>query len=122
MKVLSIIFLIFTLLLAGCQGEFVEEKPVINEEASVSNSEVREITISAKRFEFTPGVIEVGAGEKVKLVVENSDTLHGIVIPELGVKGESEVEFTAEVGEYDFYCANYCGSEHMTMSGKLIVK
>jgi len=83
----------------------------------------REIQISAKRFEFSPREIRVKKGEKIILKIKNADATHGIFIPALGVSGNEKVEFTAEKsGEFDFQCANFCGSGHREMTGKIIVE
>jgi len=85
--------------------------------------EVREISINAKRFNFSPGIITVKEGERVRLLINNQDTTHGINIPDLGVSGNNVVEFTADKkGEFTFYCGNYCGAGHSGMQGTIIVE
>jgi len=72
---------------------------------------------------INPRTITVKEGEKIKLTINNLDTTHGINIPDLGVSGRNIVEFTADKkGEYTFYCANFCGSGHSAMQGKIIVE
>ncbi len=89
---------------------------------SVKNN-VKEFTIKASRFQYSPSEIVVNRGERVRINIENLDVVHGIRIPELDVKGEDAVEFEAEkAGEFVWYCAKYCGDEHMSMRGKIIVK
>lgn len=84
---------------------------------------IRDISIDAQRFNFNPGEIRVKQGEKIRLDVKNSDALHGIRIPGLGVFGDEVVEFTAtEKGTYEFYCNNYCGLDHFEMKGEIIVE
>ena len=64
-----------------------------------------------------------GTSKKVKINIDNTDTLHGIRIPDLGIRGDETLEFTADkAGEFTWYCTNMCGSGHMQMQGKLIVK
>jgi cytochrome c oxidase subunit 2 len=90
---------------------------------SVQDQNVKEIKIDAERFNFSPDVIELEKGKKVRLVINNQDTLHGIVIPDLGVNGNNNIEFTPnETGTFPFYCSNYCGNGHSGMSGSIIVK
>lgn len=87
------------------------------------NKDVRVFTVKAFRFGYTPNVITVNKGDKVKIIIDNIDTLHGIRIPDLGIKGDEVLEFTADkTGEFTWYCANQCGKGHMQMQGKLIVK
>lgn len=84
---------------------------------------VKEFEVKAFRFGFEPNEIVVNRGDKVKITINNTDTLHGIKIPELNISGDNAVEFVAgERGEFTWYCNNYCGSGHRHMSGKLIVK
>jgi len=90
---------------------------------SITDSGVREFTIKAFRFGYDPNTITVNKGDKVKITIDNIDTLHGIRIPDLGIKGNEVLEFTAEkTGEFIWYCTNMCGEGHREMSGKLIVK
>lgn len=100
------------------------EKPM---EKAKNTNEIREIKISAKRFGFEPVEINVKKGEKIKLIVTNTDIQHGIMIPELIFPPTqtdfNEVEFTAEQeGSFDFFCTNeICGSGHGRMRGKIVV-
>ena len=48
---------------------------------------VKEITVRAFRFGHDPDVIRVKQGDKVRLKIINEDTLHGIMIHEMGIKG-----------------------------------
>ena len=81
------------------------------------------INIKASRFQFDPGTITVKKGEHVKLVIDNVDTTHGIVIPTLGVSGIDSVEFDATTpGTYEFKCPTMCGSGHRDMKGTLIIE
>lgn len=87
---------------------------------------VREIKITAKKFEFDKTEIQVKKGEKVKIVVENADVSHGIIVPDLidPSTQESLNEFeipTDKAGEFYFYCATPCGLGHGSMSGKIVI-
>jgi len=89
----------------------------------VAESDAKEFAIEAFRFGYSPDVITVNKGDKIKIIINNTDTLHGIRIPELNIKGNDVIKFTADKqGEFTWYCANMCGKEHMEMNGKLIVK
>ena len=89
----------------------------------IKDSERREFTINASRFVYEPDTITVNKGDKVRINIENTDTLHGIRIPEFNVKDNKRVEFIADkAGEFTWYCTNMCGAGHMQMQGKLIVK
>jgi cytochrome c oxidase subunit 2 len=90
---------------------------------------VREIQMTAKKYEFSPSTVTVKKGERVKLVITALDKDHGIKIEALGIekvlkKGEpTTVEFTADkAGEFPFVCSKFCGFGHGKMKGKLIVE
>lgn len=90
---------------------------------AIKDAEIKEFTVKAFRFGYTLDTITVNKGDKVKIIINNTDTLHGMRIPDLGIRGDETLEFTADkTGEFDWYCANMCGEKHMQMKGKLIVK
>ena len=78
---------------------------------------------------FDPEIIEVEAGTRVILHIENEDSFaHGFAISEFNVDerlpgGETTtVDFVAsEGGEFEFYCSVYCGSGHFGQTGQLVV-
>jgi len=89
----------------------------------LSTESAREITINASRFTFEPAIVKVKEGERVKIIVQNTDTKHGISVPDFNVRGEESVEFIAtKKGTYTFYCGMYCGSGHPEMQGTFIVE
>lgn len=80
---------------------------------------------------FSPRIVKVPLGEKVKLRVRNVDTvMHGFTIPGLKVDaGEIKaghsitLEFTPEEpGDYDFYCTVWCSEFHLQMRGVIEVR
>lgn len=88
------------------------------------------IARAPERGNFSPQVVKVPSGQKVKLRIRNVDTvMHGFAIPALQVDageikaGHSEIlEFTPEKpGEYDFYCTVWCSEFHLQMRGLLVV-
>lgn len=86
-------------------------------------SQTEEIKISAYRFGYEPTTIAVKKGQRIRLIIDNTDTLHGVRIPELGLAGNDRLEFTADkIGEFQWFCNNFCGQGHQAMSGKLIVQ
>lgn len=99
------------------------EKKETSETLRTKIEEVREIIVSASKFEYSPSIIAVKRGERIKLIINNTDTLHGITIPELGISGDDFVEFVVDKeGEFAWYCNNFCGQGHRQMQGKLIVE
>jgi len=81
----------------------------------------RVISITAERFTFTPDVIRIKKGEKIRFEVDNKDTTHNFFIPELNVSSDEVVVFD-KPGEYAFSCANFCGAGHGGMGGTIIVE
>ncbi|MBX4212180.1 cupredoxin domain-containing protein [Candidatus Pacearchaeota archaeon] len=85
--------------------------------------ETKTITLDAMRFQYSPNAITVKKGDHVKIIVNNKDFNHGIVIPGYSVSGIDSVEFTADkAGTFQFRCPTPCGSGHMGMTGTLIVQ
>jgi cytochrome c oxidase subunit II len=87
------------------------------------------ITITAKRFAFSPSEITLKRGEAVTLIIQSDDVSHGLVIEDLGLRTEikkgqaTSVTITPErVGEFGGKCAHFCGSGHgsMTLSVEVI--
>lgn len=111
------ILIVAALFLSSCsatqneQISFDEDSPQVD----------RVIPISAKRFEFTPNVIRIKKGETVRFEVDNTDTLHDFLIPELNLSSENILN-AKQVGEYEFVCANFCGEGHATMKGTIIIE
>ncbi len=90
---------------------------------AIKRDDAKVFSVSAFRFGYTPDLIQVSKGDRVRIEIENTDTLHGIRIPELNLKGNEVIEFTADkTGEFVWYCTNMCGEGHMTMKGKLVVR
>lgn len=132
---------------AGCAGSATRnvtetDAPVVQEEVTertapeeggaveaVTDKDIREIKMIARRWEFEPSEIRVGLGETVRFTITNEDVNHGFAIPTLGVNqfvgaGETvSVEFTADkAGKHTFFCNVFCGSGHEGMRGTLIVE
>lgn len=90
---------------------------------------VREIQMTAKRYEFSPNEITVKKGEHVKLVITALDHDHGFKLDAFGInqklpKGAATtIEFTPDrAGTFPFQCSNYCGMGHRRMKGTLTVE
>jgi cytochrome c oxidase subunit 2 len=85
--------------------------------------------IYAKRFEYTPSVIQVNQGDKVTIRLISEDVSHGLYVDGYEVKtvahpGESAtLTFVADkVGRYAFRCTVTCGEFHPYMIGYLSVE
>ncbi len=88
------------------------------------------IARAPEKGNYSPQLLSVPVGEKVKLRIRNVDTVaHGFAIPALQVDageitaGHSvTLEFTPEkTGKYDFYCTVWCSEHHLQMRGVLEV-
>lgn len=90
---------------------------------------VKEFTITAKSWEFSPGTITVNKGDKVRLKITSTDVTHSFLLTDYNINTKLEagqtqiVEFTADkAGSFSFRCGVPCGSGHKEMTGTLIVK
>ncbi len=100
-----------------------------SDSAESGDQVIREIALTAKRFQFTPSQIEVNEGETVRLTIRALDVTHGFGIPDLGVDEVVDpagdpvtVEFIADrPGRYRFACTFFCGNGHGEMTGVLTV-
>ncbi len=141
---LLLLSLFLTVVFSGCIGQTTETTTTtVNETTpkttkpmtttiittTQSNSEVKEFTITAKRFDFTPSTITVDKGDQVRLKITSTDVTHGFAIDEYGIderlppNQEAVIEFTADkAGAFTFYCSVFCGSGHSGMNGQLIVE
>ena len=89
---------------------------------------VHEIQITASRYAFDPGTIQVAAGEPVRIVIRSNDGVHGFSIPKLKIDVEVPksgdpvtVEFTAPAaGRYEITWSEFCGSGHGQMKAALV--
>jgi heme/copper-type cytochrome/quinol oxidase subunit 2 len=91
--------------------------------------EVKTIDVLASRFKFEPATISVSQGDRVQLRLRSADRSHAFAIKTFGVKtlipkgGDAvTVQFVADTaGTFDFTCAEYCGTGHSGMKGRLVV-
>lgn len=78
-----------------------------------TSAAVKEFTVTAKSFSFTPNTITVNKGDKVRITLKNDQGMHDLKIDDFNVAtkvipaGQSDtVEFTADsAGTYSFYCS-----------------
>ena len=89
---------------------------------------VRTVEIVARRFSFEPAQVQLKAGERVQVVVQAMDFVHGMNIPDLGkrydlVPGQPtrfELQPSAP-GTIEFLCDNFCGEGHENMHGRFVI-
>jgi nitrite reductase (NO-forming) len=93
--------------------------PLNNEEVDIVEEvpediiAVKEFNVSGENFSFTPAVINVKQGDKVKIIFNNTEGFHNFVIDEFNVATKQAnspsteiVEFTADkVGSFEYYCS-----------------
>jgi cytochrome c oxidase subunit 2 len=72
--------------------------------------------------------LHVPADRPVELVMTSQDVIHSFFVPAFRVKQDvlpgryTSLWFTAtRAGRYDLFCAEYCGTQHATMHGDIIV-
>ena len=90
----------------------------------------QKITVTAKKYEFTPAEIEVPVNTLVRLHLKATDKEHGFELKSVKdscVKfkpgAPATIEFYADkAGELEFKCCKVCGMGHSKMKGKLVVK
>lgn len=69
------------------------------------------------------------AGVPVRLVITSQDVIHSFFLPALRIKQDAvpgrytETSFIADkTGIYRLFCAEYCGTDHARMGGRLIIQ
>ncbi len=73
--------------------------------------------------------LHVPAGQPVVVYLNSQDVIHSFFVPALRMKqdvvpGRTELlQFTADKpGTYDLLCAEYCGTDHSVMRGRIVVQ
>jgi len=91
---------------------------------------VREITIRAYTWGFSPRVVSVDPQETVRFLIQSEDIHHGFAINELGVNVQLQPERQTRTpavradlpeGVYTIHCSIFCGLGHVSMKGHLVV-
>jgi cytochrome c oxidase subunit 2 len=72
--------------------------------------------------------LHVPVGRAVRLVITSEDTIHSFFVPAFRIKKDAVpgrynmAWFRAtKTGSYHLFCAEYCGTEHSKMTGRVIV-
>jgi cytochrome c oxidase subunit II len=88
----------------------------------------RSIRVFARKFEFVPEVLELKKGEAVVLEFTTADVIMGFNAPDFRLRTDIVPGEVARVrlapdkaGEFEFFCDNFCGEGHETMSGTIRV-
>jgi hypothetical protein len=87
------------------------------------------VSITAKKFSFTPSQIMLRAGTPEILELTSLDRQHGFNCPALGIRTDvnpgviSRLRVTAKKpGTYPFHCDIFCGEGHSEMVGDIVVR
>lgn len=99
----------------------------------VRNGKTVDVYMAVVRSTFTPDIIQVKKGDKVRIhltnVEQTPDATHGFAIAEHNINisldaGETATaEFVADkVGSYSFYCTEFCSALHLEMQGWILVE
>jgi len=91
-------------------------------------AEPRVIEMTAHRFAYEPNEIALRAGERVVVAIRSLDFVHGMNIPDLGMRLDlvpgrvTRLELQPKApGTIDFVCDNFCGDGHEQMHGRFVV-
>lgn len=110
-------------------GSDTKETEVVEETQKNAPTSVKEFSISAAPFSFSPSTMTVNKGDTVKITVKNTKGTHDFKIDEFNAStrllntGETQtITFVADkTGTFDYYCS--VGSHRaMGMVGKLTVR
>jgi cytochrome c oxidase subunit 2 len=74
------------------------------------------------------GELHLPLGRPVRMVMTSQDVIHSFFVPDFRVKQDvlpgryTSIAFTpSRTGEYRLYCAEFCGTEHAMMLGRIVV-
>jgi heme/copper-type cytochrome/quinol oxidase subunit 2 len=86
------------------------------------------VTITAKRFEFSPAVVTLKRGVPVVLELTSLDRVHGFAVPDLGIDTQinpaQPTRITVvpdKVGTFQAHCNVFCGDGHEGMTAQVVV-
>ncbi|MDT0121819.1 cytochrome c oxidase subunit II [Paenibacillus sp. RRE4] len=112
--------LMFILVLAACGSP---------KDSGASEPEVtatEQLVIKASNYEFDQPEYRLKKGVPVKIVYENVNGNHGLLVPEfnlrLDTQTSSKVIVPDKVGEFEMSCSVFCGKGHSSMISKIIVE
>jgi heme/copper-type cytochrome/quinol oxidase subunit 2 len=88
----------------------------------------RHLNLTARTWEFQPGMVKVNKGDTVVISLQSEDVVHGLYVDGYDISTQAEpgqpgeLRFVADRdGAFHFRCTVPCGSLHPFMIGKLIV-
>jgi cytochrome c oxidase subunit 2 len=126
-RIASSLVLAALLALVPCAHPLASEGDAARETPAPQTPRVVEIT--ARRFQFAPGVVILRKGEPVTLRLHSEDVVHGFYLKELGIDAIIEpgkvtdvVVTPAATGRFTVICHHFCGSGHGGMKLALEVQ
>lgn len=103
--------------------------PPAEQQTQATPESIKEFSITASQFVFTPDTIKVNKGDTVVLKLKSADVTHGFGLPDFDINQniqpgeEVTVRFVADKsGSFPFRCTVPCGAGHREMTGTLIVQ
>jgi cytochrome c oxidase subunit II len=119
--------------LPGPQGEV---NPADLSNTDFANPGVREISpgsyeayIVAQMWQWQPNEIRIPAGSELSLYITSRDVQHGFKVENTDINlmvVPGQISHASRVfdrpGEYLIVCHEFCGAQHSTMAGKIIVE
>ncbi len=92
---------------------FLNNPPYSGTTTTEQATSTREFVVSGENFTFSPSMINVKKGDRVRIVYKNLNGTHDFRIDEFGIRteriqglGEQTIEFVADkVGSYEYYCS-----------------
>jgi cytochrome c oxidase subunit 2 len=74
------------------------------------------------------GELHLPLGRPVRMVMTSEDVIHSFFVPDFRIKQDvvpgryTSIDFTpSRPGEYRLYCAEFCGTDHAVMTGRVVV-
>jgi cytochrome c oxidase subunit 2 len=75
------------------------------------------------------GELHLPLGKPVRLVMTSQDVIHSFYVPDFRIKQDlvpgryTSIWFTpTRAGEFHLFCAEYCGTDHALMKGRVVVQ
>jgi nitrous oxide reductase len=128
-----VVFLCFSnsvVRIAENKGSPIAERVIKVGNPPPANVAIKEVNISAKKYEYNPGSVVVPINTLMRIHLKALDREHGFEIKSIKdscVKFKPDepviVEFYADkAGEFEFTCCKFCGFGHKEMKGEIIIK
>lgn len=90
--------------------------------------QTRHLTLDLSQYAFSPGRVQVNAGDTVILTLKADDVVHGFYLDGYGIEQrvepgiEQQITFVADQrGKFRYRCSVTCGPLHPFMIGELVV-